>query len=326
MKAIVSTIITKDYGHYALALHDSLTQFDKSVHFCVFISNGVLPKNIERELRSRPHIILFFSDDFTEDIALQLKSKYADIYHDAYRWGMKPILLNKLLQIGYDQAIYVDSDIYFFNDYKFLFQELESKKILLSPHWRSSCPIEDLPNFKLNFLDGIYNGGFVGASNGAEPILLYWAELCLFACKVDRGNGFYVDQRYLDILPTRFEGVGHIIHKGCNVANWNQIDCKRVLQEDGTVLINSVMPIVFIHFTNSFFKGVYLEPKKDSVLKPYLEAYRDNLLKYSEVDVIALFFEKGAKQSPRNESDFDKKPKKDSLSKQIKKAIKKLIR
>jgi len=304
MEAIVSTIITKDYGHYALTLHDSLVKFNKDIHFCVFVSNGSLPQNLEHELLSRSNILLLCSDDFKSEVALQIKIKYSDSYHDAYRWGMKPILLIKLLQLGYAKVIYVDSDIYFFNDFSFLFLELNEKKLLLSPHWRSSSPIKDLSNFKLNFLDGIYNGGFVGASTGAEGALLYWAKLCLFSCKVDRSNGFYVDQRFLDILPTRYEGIGHITHRGCNIANWNQIDCKRVLKQNGLVLINNEYPIIFIHFTNSLFKGVYLGSKEDNILLPYVESYRDNLLKYSDVDIIASFLKKGNDKASRSESDF----------------------
>ncbi len=300
MKEVVCTIITKNYGHYALVLHDSLIKEQESIHFCVFVSNGSLPQDIEELLLSRKHVTIYNEASFTSELAIQLKEKYAISYHDAYRWSMKPLLLNKLLGNGYESAIYVDSDIYFYNDFAFLLKELKTYNLLLSPHWRSSLPQKDEINFKLNFLDGMYNGGFVGASIGSEAALNYWAGLCLFNCEVNRDEGFYVDQRYLDILPTRFDGVGHITHKGCNVANWNQEDCKRVKQPNGDVLINNKYPIVFIHFTNSLFKGVYLK-KTDEALLPYVEKYRDHILKYSEIDIIEEFFEKGVHVESRKE-------------------------
>jgi len=302
MSSVVSTIITNNYGHYALALHDSLLINEPDIHFCVFVSNGELPDVISEQLHARKRTLIFTENDFTEDdLASRLKNKYFKSYHDAYRWGMKPIVLNKLLKLGFEKAIYVDSDIYFFSDYRFLFERLNFCNVLLSPHWRSSCPSEDLANFKLNFLDGIYNGGFIGVSQGGEKALIYWAKLCLFDCKVDRANGFYVDQGYLDILPTRFENVRHIKHKGCNVANWNQVDCKRVLQADGSVLINNEKPIVFIHFTNSMFKGIFVN-ENDAVLLKYCEKYRDNILKYSSIDVIENFLNKGIYIKSRTEN------------------------
>ncbi|WP_372757290.1 hypothetical protein [Mariniflexile sp.] len=315
MKEVVCTLITKNYGHYALVLHDSLIKQQESIHFCVFVSNGKLPHSVEVQLLSRKHVTIYYEASFKNELSILLKEKYFTSYHDAYRWGMKSQLLIKLLNHGYERAIYVDSDIYFYNDYRFLFEELKKFSILLSPHWRSSYPNLDMENFKLNFLDGIYNGGFIGASQGGQAALTYWTELCLFNCEVNRSEGFYVDQRYLDIFPTRFEDVGHITHKGCNVANWNLIDCKRVLQPDGNVLINNTEPIVFLHITNSMLKGVYLW-KNDVLLQPYIEQYRDNLLKYDDVDIIVHFFEKGMHIPSRSEQHVVN-PVKNSFIKQL---------
>ncbi|MEM9679575.1 MAG: hypothetical protein AAF901_04560 [Bacteroidota bacterium] len=299
-KEIVSTIITGNYGHFALALHDSLLAYNPSVHYAVFISNGHLETSIENEIKNRENILLVTPDDVkSNDLAVSLHEKYNETYHDAYRWGMKPLLLNHLLALGYERAIYVDSDIFFYSDYQFLFENLTECDVLLSPHWRSSDPDKDLSNFRLNFLDGIYNGGFVGVSKGGEKAMSYWAKLVLHNCEANRAEGYYVDQRYLDILPTRFEKVSHILHKGCNVANWNQVDCERVQQANGEVLINDQYPIVFIHYTNSMLRGILLQ--EDGVLKPYLERYRDTVLKYSSTDLIERFMEKGRHQNSRSD-------------------------
>lgn len=300
MKAIC-TIITGNYGHYALALHDSICNFNANIAFFVFVSEGNLEANILDEIKRRKGIYVLTSLDLQKsELAKKVYSKYENINQDALRWSMKPIVMNYLLQEDYESVIYVDWDIHFFNDFNFLFDELKKCSVLLSPHWRCSEPEIDLINFKLNFLDGIYNGGFIGASKDSQEALEYWAKLCLFNCEVNRNAGFYVDQRYLDILPSRFEGVKSITHKGCNVANWNVIDCKRVEQSSGDVLINDQEPIVFIHFTNSLLKGAYLW-KNDEALIPYIEKYRDNILLYSDADIIQDFFKKGIHVSSRSE-------------------------
>lgn len=315
MKDVVCTIITKDYGHYALALHDSLLENGDNEFFCVFVSDGKLPSSIIEQFKSRQRVVLIYENDFDlVELAIQLKKKYKAINHDAYRWSMKPVFITYLLQNKFDRVIYVDSDVFFYDKFKFLFEKLDKYSILLSPHWRSSFPEKDLKNFKLNFLDGIYNGGFIGASKGGENALKYWSQLCLFNCEVNRNEGFYVDQRYLDLLPTRYDGVGHIIHKGCNVANWNQEDCKRIIQSNGGVLINNKYPIVFIHFTNSLFKGVYLN-KTDETLLPYLEIYRNTLLNYSEIDIVENFLKKGIYVEARKESNTPEPIKKNPLRK-----------
>ncbi len=295
-----ATIITADYGAYALALHDSLMKFDEEINMAIFISSGKLDEAIQKEFDKRKNIKLYFGKDIMEfPLAKNVYEKYYEASHDSYRWSMKPVFMNFLLHKDFKEVIYLDSDIFFFNDYTFLWKELDGCNILLSPHWRSSDPVADLPNFKLNFLDGIYNGGFIGASRGGIAALDYWAKLCLYNCEVNRNEGFYVDQRYLDLLPTRFEGVENITHKGCNVANWNQLDCKRTKKESGEVVINNVFPIIFIHFTNSFLRGILLQ--NDKLLLPFLEQYRDNLLRYSDIDIIEKFHKKGRFKQSRIE-------------------------
>jgi len=323
MKNAICTIITNDYGHYALAQHDTFLKYGNNESFFVFVSKGKLPEPIYDYFKLRSNVFIIYEEEFRAlAIAKLLKDKYEENYHDAYRWSMKPVLISYLLQKGYDRVLYVDSDLFFYNSFEFLFDELSNNGVLLSPHWRSSSPTKDLTNFRLNFLDGIYNGGFVGASKRGIEALLYWAELCLHTCEVNRKDGYYVDQRYLDILPTRFEGINHITHKGCNVANWNLIDCKRTLQDNGEVLINGEYPIVFIHFTNSMLDGILLG--KDTLLKPYLDYYKNTLLKYSDIDIVEAFYSIGIHIKPRAEKTHTQKQ--DSTLLKVKKKFLKYLK
>lgn len=325
MKAIC-TIITGDYGHYALVLHDSICNFNSDIPLYVFISEGDLDSSILKEISNRRNLYLLSKADLEEsELTQKIYSKYSNNNMDALRWSMKPVVMNYLLQKEYERVIYVDWDIHFFNDFNFLFEDLKKCNLLLSPHWRCSDPILDLETFKLNFLDGIYNGGFVGSSRGGISALEYWAKLCLFNCEVNRNAGFYVDQRYLDLLPTRFDEIKSITHKGCNIANWNTLDCRRVVQQSGEVLINDEFPIVFIHFTNSLLKGAYLW-KNDTPLIPYIEKYRDNLLQYNKKDIIQDFFEKGIHVNSRTEKDTEVKGKEYKLKIIVKKVSKKILK
>lgn len=285
---IICTVITGDYGHYVLALHDSIIKFNASQKLAVYISRDKLPMEVHDEMKKREIEIYDRSHFENHEVEAQLFAKYSHSNHDAYRWSMKPVFMNLLLNNN-DKVIYIDSDIYFFNDYAFLFEELNNCSVLLSPHWRCSDPNVDVGNFKLNFLDGMYNGGFVGAAKSGKDELTYWAKLCMFNCEKNVTDGYFVDQKYLDILPSRFPNVSIIKHKGCNVANWNQFDCKRTVVNN-SVLINGKFPIVFIHFTKSFFWGVLLG--NDVLLKKHLESYRDNLLLYGKEDIVKNFLEK----------------------------------
>ncbi|MFD2517942.1 glycosyltransferase [Salinimicrobium flavum] len=318
------TIITADYAPYALVLHDSLCRFNKTFHFSVFLSKGGLSEAFEKEFLRRKYVQLYdFKDLQNFSYAKDLKDKYCEERHDAFRWGMKPVFINFLLE-SFEKVIYLDCDIYFFSDFHFLYEELNHVALLLTPHWRNSNPLVEYDNFKLNFLEGLYNAGFIGASRGAELALNWWAKMILFKCEVNTAEGFYDDQRYLDLLPVLFENTGILRHKGCNVANWNKILCNRTLNDNGEVTINNHFPIVFVHFTNSLLTGVFY--KNDKLLSFHLEQYRDNLLKYSDVDIIEEFSKKVRFKKLWSEEDFTPERQTITIAKRIRSLVKKIYK
>jgi len=201
---------------------------------------------------------------------------------DFFRWAAKPLFLLHLLRKGYDSVIFLDCDIFFFNDYDFLFRELESAGILLTPHWRTPHPLIDEAGFLALFTNGIFNAGFIGASQKGIPALQWWAEACHFKMGEVPALGIHDDQKYLDALPVLFEGVKVIRHRGCNVGAWNARECQRKMI-NGNLLINGEYPVIFIHFNGVLAKQILRG--HDPHLLPYL-------VKYS-----AVFEEHGVKLS-----------------------------
>jgi lipopolysaccharide biosynthesis glycosyltransferase len=277
------TIITGNYYAYALSLLESLkTHCKQTVTLHVFVSDESVDKAFLQDVEEQ-HTGLFFHyrDEVCAEMALKLFEKYHHSYMDAYRWSMKPVFMNYLIQDqGFEKVIYLDCDLYFYNNPDFIFDLLDKENVLLSPHWRcADNPELDFTNFKLNFQGGIYNGGFVGINSKGTAAMEYWANLCLAACEINFERGFYVDQKYLDILHSRFEGVGVLRHRGCNVASWNHTDNKRSINQNGEVVINEVFPIVFIHFTKGTMRSILND--LDGLLLPYFALYSDSVRKYN---------------------------------------------
>lgn len=269
------TIITGNYLPYALALYDSIRAYDEEVELKVLVSDvkvheADLPPKVE---------LHFFPIVCVDGIGKRVKDKYQETYHDAFRWSMKPVYMDYLLN-SYEQVIYVDCDIQFTHSFDFLFDLLNHNSVVLSPHFRSSDPKKDVANFLMQFYSGIYNGGFVGANREGKPALKWWAEACIYVCKIDPCIGQFVDQTHLNLMPVFFENVFNLKHRGCNVANWNQIECVRTVTKAGDVLINDQWPVVFIHFTNSTILGIL--KGGDLILMPYLKRYDARLQKYGK--------------------------------------------
>lgn len=205
------------------------------------------------------------------DLGKKILDKYSKSFKkDNLRWSLKPVFIKHLIDQGYNEVIFTDPDTYYFSDFSFLFDELKDHSVILTPHWRSSNPEMDQGNFDLLFVGGLFNGGFIGINQNGIDAMDWWARMCLHRCEIDFTKGQYVDQTYLNLFPVLFDGVKILKHKGCNVANWNQVDCPRVLVGN-EVMIDGKWPIVFIHFTKSTIRGII--NGSDHMLKPYLDRY-----------------------------------------------------
>lgn len=273
MERCFCTIITRSHLGWALALADSLRQWDSTLPFTILVTDVEDKAGIELGGRVNTTVVIL-SELMHRPLCRMITTKYAE-QSDALRWSMKPVLMAHLLE-RYTKVIYGDCDLHFYTDPAWLWKELDSSNMLLTPHWRSSRATVDRENFDLLYVGGLYNGGFVGSARGGVPALDAWGANCAEVCIKDFTRGQYVDQTHLNLLPVYFEGVRVLKHRGCNVANWNMVECARTVGVDGTVMINGEFPIVFIHFTRSMIDGIVAGV--DGLLRPHLAVLRDRLL------------------------------------------------
>lgn len=267
------TIITHSHLGWALALADSLRQWDSTLPFTILITDVDGSAGIDVGGRANTTVMVL-NELMHRPLCQAITTKYAE-QSDELRWSMKPVLMAHLLERN-TKVIYGDCDLHFYSDPAWLWKELDTSNVLLSPHWRSAVATVDRPNFDLLYVGGLYNGGFVAASRGGVAALDAWGANCAEVCIKDFTQGQYVDQTHLNLLPVYFEGVQVLKHRGCNVANWNLVECERKADADGIVRINGTYPIVFIHFTRSMIDGIV--SGVDGLLMPHLVILRDRLL------------------------------------------------
>ena len=267
------TIITDSHIDYAYALFDSLIAHQAKARLYVLVVD-----KLRTECSYPPCAgleVLYLDEIRAEPAIARVIQKYNQA-PDNLRWSLKPALMLFLLQQkGCGKVLFTDPDLCFFASADFLYEQLDQWGILLSPHWRSRDPQQNPGSFHLNFLEGMFNGGFVAASNKGIAALKWWLEACLYACERDAERGLYDDQKYLDLLPAQFPEAGVIHHRGCNVASWNRDVNLRSLNENGEVRILEKWEIVFIHFSNSTVRNII--EQRDPLLQPHLEKWKQYL-------------------------------------------------
>lgn len=306
------TIVTKDYLAWSLAFYDAIRVFNDTVILNVLVTDINTAKDISVHLPVNINIYTL-EDVNKSDLAQKLQEKYKT-QPNILRWSFKSVFMSFLLT-KFDKVIYSDSDVYYCSDYQFLFDELNLNNVLLTPHWRSKDPEIDKSNFNLLFNDGLYNAGFVAANKKGRHILRFWAKNCYETCELDSKRGHFADQTHLNLLPIYFDNVKVLKHRGCNVANWNQIECKRTKNEiTNDVTIQDKYPIVFIHFTKSTFVGII--KGVDPLLKPYSEKFNNNIVRYGFENLINKY---------TNELIAKQKKRQPTLITRIKNKIKKVL-
>lgn len=255
------TISTVSHLYKTYALADSIAPFGGVLH--VLLIDGS-PKNTTEI----PQNICFFSlKNLAEKIGEKIVLKYKN--KDKLRWALKPVFLTFLLR-KYSKVIYVDNDIFFFNDFSFLFEKLEKKAVLLTPHFYEPNPQKNQNWLEANFRVGLYNAGFIGVNATAIPFLNWWANCCLYNIKKAYWRGLFDDQKYLDLVPVLFDDVEIIKHRGCNLAGWNFTNYPHELAKNNTTLI-------FIHFAE--LSLIEFSKPENYWYKSYIN-YIDSLKKY----------------------------------------------
>lgn len=269
MPTTFCTIITAGYYPKALALYKSIKEYDTGIHLYALIAdNRPIPGTIDLPEGIK---IIYAKDLADYPFVDELYRKYAHHDMDSFRWSLKPVFISYLLDNGFDKVLYLDCDMFFFNDYHFLLAELDTAPILLTPNWINADPLTDKDSFFSLFTSGFFSAGFIGANKEGIPALKWWAAACHFMMGEHIEHGIRADQKYLDVFPVKFGDTKIIRHKGCNIGAWNYEECKRELV-NGTVLINGEFPVVFIHFDDMLVQGILRG--HDKLLLPYYEKYR----------------------------------------------------
>jgi hypothetical protein len=97
---------------------------------------------------------------------------------------------------------------------------------------------------------GTYNLGFIAISSTSETrrFLDWWEKRCLDMAFDEPRSGLFVDQKWVNLVPTFFKSVYVLDHAGCNVAYWTLHE-RSIRQDGANWLVADDQPLVFFHFS-----------------------------------------------------------------------------
>ena len=242
----VFTICAKNYLAQALTLKESAIKHNPEIDFYIYLADDADNLNIEGMVKLD-------------------KSWISDWVNMAYKYNViefntsiKPFCFNHLFNKGYQKVVYLDPDIYVTDSLDMVFDSLNDKSVMLTPHF---CDISKhfdgaVSEYTFNKV-GICNLGFCAIKKDSigKEIIEWWMNRLQFDCYSDPDKGLCVDQKWMDYIPSFFPEEALISHHhGLNVAIWNLHERELLQGEDGRYIIKrkkngQEFPLIFFHFS-----------------------------------------------------------------------------
>jgi hypothetical protein len=163
-----------------------------------------------------------------------------------------------------EQVFYFDPDMVVFARLDELQRELAQHSVILTPHQTdpesTDLGIED--NEMASLIHGVFNLGFVGVRDCPEGrrFSRWWAERLSKYCHDDPARGLFTDQKWVNLAPCFFDGIGILRSPAFNVATWNLSNRRATGSIESGIEINGE-PLGFYHFSgfDSGDQGVMLQ-------------------------------------------------------------------
>jgi hypothetical protein len=236
---VIFTIVSRNYAALAASLMESVAAHEPAARRVVVATDGPIP-SLERVAE-----LIAASD-------LDAPLRDMCVYYDALELNtaVKPYAFLKLLaEPGVDSVTYLDPDIRLFAPLDRVREGLAQAELVLTPHLTRPLPGEANPNDQTILTSGVYNLGFAAMRRTpkVEGLLRWWADRCRFDCRVDKAEGLFTDQRWMDLSPGFVDSVDLIRHPGVNLAYWNLEG--RILERAADGWRVDGQPLAFFHFS-----------------------------------------------------------------------------
>ena len=235
------TIVARNYLPYARVLAETLRAFDAGTQLTVLVVDGPAEPSDCRLFRAR---------SFEEIVSDAAERQRLAFMYDVTELStaLKPLLMRHLLEQGAESVLYFDPDIQVFDSLAELWPLAREHGILLTPHVLAPIPDDGLAVSDLYVARaGQFNLGFLGLGTGTEAFLDWWSGRLRRHCVSAPELGVFVDQRWIDFVPSLFPRHRILRDPGCNVAYWNLHE-REVARREDRLEVNG-QPLRFFHWS-----------------------------------------------------------------------------
>lgn len=295
MKKAAFTICAKNYIGLALVLEKSIKEFNDDIEFFIFVADDI---TAEDNIIDLPENVIIAKDALNIELTTwtQMSFKY-DLTE--FCTSIKPSCFKYMFErINPDRCIYFDPDILVFNSLDAIYDQLDEKSIMVTPHITT---IEKEYTGNLNernlLYSGMFNLGFLALKNDeySKKMLDWWEVRLEDRCFQNMMENYFTDQKWMDFLPSFFPSQLLISSNlGLNVAPWNFFE-REIVKNDTVFYVtnriensNKKYPLMFVHFSGYNYKALISGELIQGNIKNF-EGYGD----FTEIfDIYSMFIRK----------------------------------
>ncbi len=241
----ICTIVARNYLPYARVLTESFLAQDPGGESIVLVIDD---RNEEIDESSEP-----FRTLRPDALSIERFEAMAAMYDvTELSTAVKPWLLEHLLADDSAGPIaYFDPDIRFYASVEQIERLAAKHELVLIPHITAPIPDDGRQPGEIDLMaSGVYNLGFVAMapSERVRELLHWWQKRLRYDCVIDHALGYFVDQRWFDLVPNTFAGTVVMRDPGMNVAYWNLHERQISRAKDGRWFVNGEA-LHFYHFS-----------------------------------------------------------------------------
>ncbi len=275
-----STLFNYKYLPNGLLLYDSLRKNLKNFKLYVFTFDDLTYEFLKSE--NLKNLVVIKLKDFEDRDLLKIKKKRTPTEYFWTCTGSTILHLFKKKKIK--DCIYVDADIFFFDNPNKILKRIKGKSCLITKHNYSKEYDQTLTN-------GMYCVQFIYFKNNkfGRQILNDWRQECLEWCFNKVEDGKFGDQKYLDKWPKKYGSQVSISQNvGAGIAPWNSKDY-RFLKFHNKVKVFNYKKIksdlIFYHFHELKFYSKKIIFIGNYQINQYCYdlVYRDYIIKYLDI-------------------------------------------
>jgi glycosyltransferase involved in cell wall biosynthesis len=241
----ICTIVARNYLAYARVFAESFLAQDPAGECLVLVIDDV---NGEVDEAQEPFSVLR-----PPDLDIERFEGMTAMYDvTELATAVKPWLLEYMLARSEGAPVaYFDPDIRFYAPIDEIERLATEHGLVLIPHITAPIPDDGKQPGELDLMaSGTYNLGFVAMVPGVrtQKLLEWWQKRLRYDCVIDHALGYFVDQRWFDLVPNTFGGAAVLRDPGVNVAYWNLHERIVTRGSNGAWIVNGE-PLRFFHFS-----------------------------------------------------------------------------